>query len=76
MKYQVIKSIDLNNILTIVFRGNSDAEVWRDGFVKPFILLNEETMYSVVYVISKKLEPLHMQILVLQKVCICGYLKD
>jgi len=54
MKYHVIKSINSNSILTIVFRGNSDIREWRDGLVKPFVLLNEETMYSVIYVISKK----------------------
>jgi len=52
MKYYVIKPLNCcNHVTTIVYKGNSDVNEWRNNFIKPFELLDDKTIYTAVYAI-------------------------
>ena len=53
MRYYVIKSIYFKHTLTVVFKGESSIYDWMNEFYAPFMLLNEQKIYSVVYVVFR-----------------------
>jgi hypothetical protein len=54
MRDDIFKTIDFKQIRTIISKEKSDIEEWKKCNLIPFMLLEKESTYSVVYVVFRK----------------------
>jgi len=54
MRDEIFKTINFKEIRTIISKEESDIEEWKACNLIPFMLLEKEITYSVVYVVFRK----------------------
>jgi len=54
MRLYVIKSINSKHVLTIIFKCEASDKEWKDVYFRPFMSLEQDTIYSLDYVLLKK----------------------